>query len=38
MHTKSQTIGNDNWALWFAIVTPIIGALLGMLGIFVLAR
>ena len=38
MHTKSYAIGNVDWALWFAILSPIIGVLLGALGVFVLAR
>jgi hypothetical protein len=33
-----EAIGNENWGLWFAILSPIIGALLGVLGVFILAR
>ena len=38
MQTKCAAIGNMNWALWFAVFSPILGVLLGALGTFVLAR
>jgi hypothetical protein len=38
MHTKSHAVGNVDWALWFGLFSPIIGVLLGVLGVFVLAR
>jgi hypothetical protein len=37
-HTKSHHIGSLNWAQWFAILSPIVGALLGVLGAFVVER
>jgi hypothetical protein len=27
-----------DWALWFAVFSPIIGVLLGVLGVFILER
>ena len=38
MHMKSYAIGNVDWGLWFAILSPIIGVLFGVLGVFVLAH
>jgi hypothetical protein len=34
--TKYHTIAEWNFSLWFALVSPVIGILLGMLGAFVL--
>jgi membrane-anchored protein YejM (alkaline phosphatase superfamily) len=38
MHAKGQAITNVSWALWFALFSPIIGVLLGALGVFILAH
>lgn len=38
MQRKRQAIGNLNWALWFAVLSPVIGVSLGALGAFVLTR
>jgi len=38
MHAKGQAITNVDWALWFALFSPIIGVLLGVLGVFILAH
>ena len=35
---KPQAIRNVNWALWFAMLSPVIGVSLGALGAFVLTR
>jgi hypothetical protein len=37
MHAKGHAITNADWALWFAVFSPIIGVLLGVLGVFILA-
>ena len=37
MHAKGHAITNVDWALWFAVFSPIIGVLLGVLGVFILA-
>ena len=29
---------NVDWSFWFAVSSPILGALLGWLGVFILAR
>jgi hypothetical protein len=34
--TKYHTIAEWNFSLWFALVSPVIGILLGILGAFVL--
>lgn len=38
MQTNCAGISNMNWALWFAVFSPIFGVLLGALGVFVLAQ
>lgn len=38
MHAKGHAIREVDWALWFAMFSPIIGVLLGALGVFVLTR
>lgn len=38
MHGKLQAITNMDWALWFAVFSPVIGVSLGALGAFVLTR
>lgn len=38
MQRKPQAIRNGNWALWFAVFSPVIGVSLGALGAFVLTR
>lgn len=38
MQTKRQAIKNGDWALWFAVLSPVIGVSLGALGAFVLTR
>jgi hypothetical protein len=38
MHAKGHAITNVDWALWFAVFSPIIGVFLGVLGVFILAR
>ena len=38
MQGKRQAIGNLDWALWFAVLSPVIGVSLGALGAFVLMR
>jgi hypothetical protein len=38
MHAKGHAIVNVDWTLWFAVFSPIIGVLLGVLGVFILAR
>lgn len=35
---KRRAIKNVNWALWFAMFSPVIGVSLGALGAFVLTR
>ena len=39
MTTKTKTVDTGSWdpAFWFAILSPFIGALLGLLGLFVFA-
>ena len=34
--TKYRTIAEWNFSLWFALVSPVIGILLGILGVFLL--
>ena len=32
-------VGSDvNWSLWFALLSPMIGVALGVLGVFILGR
>ncbi len=38
MPTKFFPIGNVDWSLWFAVLSPITGVLLGALGVFPLAQ
>jgi len=38
MQRKRQAIGNVDWALLFAVLSPVIGVSLGALGAFVLTR
>ena len=38
MQEKLQAIKNVGWALWFAVLSPVIGVSLGALGAFVLTR
>jgi ABC-type phosphate/phosphonate transport system permease subunit len=38
MHAKGNAIRNVDWALWFAVFSPVIGILLGVLGVFILER
>lgn len=38
MQGKRHAIGNMDWALWFAVLSPIIGVSFGALGVFVLTR
>ena len=38
MQGKRQAIGNLDWALWFAVLSPVIGVSLGALGAFMLTR
>ena len=38
MQTKCEAISNVDWAFWFALLSPVIGVLLGVFGVFVLAR
>jgi hypothetical protein len=34
MKTKYDSIAEWNFSLWFALLSPVIGSLLGMLGVF----
>ena len=34
--TKCHTIAEWNFSLWFALLSPVIGILLGVLGVFLL--
>jgi hypothetical protein len=34
---RTHAISNVDWAFWFALLSPVIGVLLGALGVFVLA-
>jgi hypothetical protein len=36
MNAKSHAVTIVNWALWFAVFSPVIGILLGALGAFIL--
>ena len=36
MDAKGNATANLDWALWFAVFSPIIGILLGALGVFIL--
>ena len=40
MKAKPNTVNHEEWdfSLWFAIFSPLIGVVLGLLGLFVLAR
>jgi hypothetical protein len=38
MQAKSRAIKNVDWALWFALLSPVLGVSLGTLGVFVLTR
>ena len=38
MQATRQAIKNVDWALWFALLSPVIGVSLGALGTFVLTR
>ena len=40
MKTNTRTINHNDWdlSLWFAILSPLIGIVLGLLGLFVFAR
>ncbi len=38
MQGKQQAIKNVDWALWFAVLSPVTGISLGALGAFVLTR
>ena len=38
MNSKSRSIAEWDSPLWFALLSPIIGVLLGILGVFVLYR
>ena len=38
MYAKSDAISNIDWAFWFALSSPVLGALLGWLVVFILAR
>jgi hypothetical protein len=36
MNSKSRAIAEWDFSLWFALLSPVIGGLLGILGVFVL--
>jgi hypothetical protein len=36
MKTKCHSIAEWNFSLWFALLSPVIGVLLGILGVFLL--
>ena len=36
--TKYHTIAEWNFSLWFALLSPVIGILLGILGVFLLSH
>jgi hypothetical protein len=36
MKTKCHSIAGRDFSLWFALVSPVIGILLGILGVFLL--
>jgi hypothetical protein len=40
MKTNAHIFSHDEWdlSLWFAILSPLIGVLVGLVGLFVLAR
>lgn len=38
MQRKRQAIKNLNWALWFAVLSPVLGVSLGALSVFVLTH
>jgi hypothetical protein len=38
MHAKRHPITNVDWALRFALFSPVIGVLLGVHGVFILAN
>jgi hypothetical protein len=38
MHAKGHAVRNADWARWFAVFSPIIGVLLGVLGVFIVVR
>jgi hypothetical protein len=40
MKTHAHIFRHDDWDLprWFAILSPLIGVLVGLLGLFILAR
>ena len=35
---RTHAISNVDWAFWFALLSPVIGVLLGVLGVFILER
>lgn len=37
MHAKGNVTANSNWPVWFAAFSPILGILLGALGVFIFA-
>ena len=38
MTIKWHTVAEWDFSLWFALLSPLIGALLGVLGLFILYR
>jgi membrane-anchored protein YejM (alkaline phosphatase superfamily) len=36
--SKAHAMTNVNWSLWFAVFSPIIGVVLGALGVFIVER
>jgi hypothetical protein len=38
MKTKLDTIAQWNFSLWFALLSPVIGILLGILGVFLICH
>jgi hypothetical protein len=38
MNSKRHALVELNFSLWFALLSPLIGAFLGILGLFVLCR
>jgi hypothetical protein len=38
MKIKSHTIADWDFSLWFALLSPLIGVLLGVLGVFIFYR
>jgi hypothetical protein len=38
MNSKRRSFVELNFSLWFALLSPLIGAFLGILGLFVLCR